>query len=154
MQQLENFLLWIWKHRQPDTVLATSLVTNAHTNSQATVRGASLHLYLYLGCFNLGTCSLEIVSQSRQTHVVDACIHTNMGGSLLSHTSVLTFCFHYYIMISGKETSYLFIFFFKEKLSSMTQSAARNRLYTPNPTHGQIFTEKILFLNTPRLGRR
>lgn len=93
MQQLENFLLWIWKHRQPDTVLSTSLVTNAHKNSQATVGRAFLHRYLYLGWFNLGTCSLEIVSQTTDKHMWWMRIYTNMGGSLLSHTSVLTICF-------------------------------------------------------------
>lgn len=112
MQQLENFLLWIWKHRQPDTVLSTSLVTNAHKNSQATVGRAFLHRYLYLGWFNLGTCSLEIVSQTRRTHVVDAHIHEHGWISTFTYIG-FNHLFHYYIMISGK-AKILYIFFLKK----------------------------------------
>lgn len=86
MQQLENFSLWIWKHRRPDTVLSTSLATNAHKNSQATVGRAFLHYHLYLGWFNLGTRSLERVSQTTDKHMWWMRIDTDMGGSLLSHT--------------------------------------------------------------------
>lgn len=85
MQQLENLLLWIWKHGQPDTVLSTSLVTNAHKNSQATVGRAFLHLYLYLGCLNLGTCSLETVSQTTDKHMWWMRVYTRTWVDLYFH---------------------------------------------------------------------